>query len=141
MRQPVISILLAGGILVAALVPFFDISTGASGVSSFPDAIESKEGFLILDEEFSAGEVTPAEIVIEGPIDSQLVRAGIESLKAALAEDSAFGAPRPLEVNPGRDLALLSVPVAGDAVRQEAEDAIKRLRSQYVSAALRGRSG
>ena len=138
MRQPVISILLAGGILVAALVPFFDISTGASGVSSFPDAIESKEGFLILDEEFSAGEVTPAEIVIEGPIDSQLVRAGIESLKAALAEDSAFGAPRPLEVNPGRDLALLSVPVAGDAVRQEAEDAIKRLRSQYVSAAFEG---
>ena len=48
MRQPLISLLLAGGLLVAALIPFFDINTGSSGVSSMPDGIEAKEGFLIL---------------------------------------------------------------------------------------------
>ena len=52
MRQPVISWMLAGGILVAALVPFFDINTGSAGVSTMPDGIESKEGFLLLDEKF-----------------------------------------------------------------------------------------
>ncbi len=138
MRQPVASLLLAGGLLIAALVPFFDINTGASGVSNLPEGLESKEGFLILDQEFSAGEVTPAEIVIDGDIDSPAIQAGIERLKAALATDSAFGLPRPLEVSSARDLALLTVPVAGDAVSKETEDATKRLRSGYVPAAFQG---
>ena len=136
MKQPVISLLLAGGFLIAAAYPLFDINTGASGVSSFPGSIESKEGFLILDQEFSAGEVTPAEIVIDGDIDSPLVQSGIEDLKAQLALDDAFSEARPLQVNDDRDLALLSVPVSGDSASDEAIDAIKRLRNQYVPAAF-----
>ena len=138
MKQPIISLLLAGGLLVAALVPFFDINTGASGVSSFPDGIDSKEAFIILDEEFSAGEVTPVEIVIDGNIDSQSVQAAVQRLEAFLEGDDAFSSPRPLVVNPERDLGLLTVPVAGDAVGQEAQDAVKRLRNNYVPAAFQG---
>ena len=137
MRQPAISLLLAGGILAAALVPFFDINTGAAGVSTFPDGIESKEAFLILDKEFSPGEVTPVEIVIDGDISSEPVQAGIDRLTDTLKEDEAFGAPRPLQVNDAGDLALPTVPVAGDSAGQEALDAIKRLRNNYVPVAFR----
>ena len=141
MRHPVISLMLAGGLLIAALVPFFDIKTGAAGVSTMPDGIESKEGFLILDEEFSAGEATPAEIVIDGDIDSPSVQAGVERLKLALATDETFSAPRPLEVNEARDLAVLTVPVEGDAVSKKAQDAIKRLRGTYIPAAFENAPG
>ena len=96
MRQPLISLILGGSLLAAALVPFFDINTGSAGVSSMPDGIESKGGFLILDEKFSAGEATPAEIVIDGDIDSQLVQSGIERLSAALEGDSSFSQAREL---------------------------------------------
>ena len=138
MRQPVIGLILGGGLLIAALVPFFDINTGTTGVSSLPDGIESKEGFLILDNQFSAGEVTPAEIVIDGDIGSQPVQDGIERLKATLQTDSTFTEPRPLEVNPEGDLGLLSVPVAGDAVSKETEAAIERLRDTYIPEAFEG---
>ena len=136
MRQPVISLLLSAGLLVAAAIPVFSLNIGAAGVSTMPDGIESKEGFLILDEEFSAGVTTPAEIVIEGDIDSEAVQTGVERLKAIMAEDSSFAPPRPLEVNPARDLALLSVPVAGDSASKEAEDAIRRLRQEHVPTAF-----
>jgi RND superfamily putative drug exporter len=138
MSQPVVSLLLAGGLLVAAAVSFFDINTGFAGVSDMPDSIQSKEGFLILDDEFFAGEVTPAEIVIDGDIGSPAVQAGTLDLQALLAGDEDFGSPRPLEVNDAGDLALLSVPVAGDAVGAEAQDAIERLRRNYVPAAFAG---
>ena len=134
MREPLISLILAGGILVAALVPFFDINTGSAGVSTMPDGIESKEGFLILGEEFSAGEATPAEIVI----DSQPVQSGIERLSAALEGDSFFSQARELQVNEQLDLALLSVPVAGDAIRVATQDAIKRLRNTHIPTAFTG---
>ena len=138
MRQPLVSILLVGGLLIAALVPFFDINTGASGVASFPEGIESKRGFLILDELFSAGEVTPVEIVIDGDIDSQSVQAGVARLEESLNQDDAFSPARPLEVNPERDLGLLTVPVAGDAVSINTQDAVKRLRDDYVPSAFNG---
>ena len=138
MRQPLISLILAGGLLIAALVPFFDINTGSAGISSIPDGTESKEGFLILDEHFSAGEATPAEIVIDGDIDSQPVQLGIERLIAALEEDSFFSQARELQANEQRDLALLSVPVAGDATSRATQDAIMRLRNTYIPTAFAG---
>ena len=138
MRQPLISLIVAGGLLIAALVPFFDINTGSAGVSSMPDGIESKEGFLILDEKFSAGEATPAQIVIDADIDSQPVQLGIERLTATLEADSFFSQAHELQVNEQRDLALLSVPVAGDATSRATQDAIKRLRNTYIPAAFAG---
>tara|TARA_B100000315_G_C14573933_1_gene586983 strand:+ start:14 stop:2266 length:2253 start_codon:yes stop_codon:yes gene_type:complete len=138
MRRPVVSLLLAGGLLVAAAVSFFDLNTGFAGVSDMPDSVQSKEGFLVLDAEFFAGEVTPAEIVIDGDIGASSVQAGIQDLRALLAGDEDFGSPRPLEVNDAGNLALLSVPVAGDAVGAKAQDAIKRLRRDYVPAAFAG---
>ena len=138
MRQPVVSLIVAGAPLITALVPFFDINTGRAGVSTMPDGIESKEGFLILDEKFSAGEATPAEIVIDGDIDSQLVQSGIDRLKVALEEDSFFSQARELDVNEQRDLGLLSVPVEGDATSVATQDAIKRLRNVHIPTAFAG---
>ena len=138
MRHPVMGLVLSAGLLIAAAIPFFGIHTGFAGISTLPDRIESKQGFEILDQKFSAGEVTPAEIVIDGEIDSSAVQAAIDQLIGALSEDDAFAEPRPLEVNPARDLALLSVPVAGDSSADISLDAIKRLRKEYVPGAFDG---
>lgn len=129
---------LAGGLLIAAVFFFFDIKTGAAGVSSFPDGIESKEGFEILDREFSFGEVTPAEIVIDGDVNSPAVQAAIGRLTTALESDSQFSLPRPLTVSEDGKLGLLAVPVDGDSSTQATIDSIKRLPNEYIPAAFQG---
>ena len=136
MAQPVISLLLSGGLLIAVLIPFFDIDTGFAGVSTMPDKLESKQAFLVLDEKFSFGEVTPAEIVIQGDIASQAVQDGIDRLRDLLAEDAAFGEPRELEVSDSGRVALLAVPVAGDSTGEASIAAIRRLDDQYVEEAF-----
>ena len=138
MKQPVISLALAGGILIAALVPFFSIDTGTAGVSTLPEDLESREGFVILDEEFSAGEVTPVEIVIDGDIRSDSVQAAILQLQGSLDADASFSRARPLEVNPAGDLGLLTVPVEGDSVSKTTQDAVLRLQNTYVPDAFEG---
>lgn len=138
MAQPVISLLLSGGVLIAATVPFFGINTGFAGVSTLPDKLESKQAFLVLDEKFSFGEVAPAEIVIQGDIDSPTVQAGINRLRVRLAGDDAFGEPRPLEVSPSGNVALLAVPVAGDPSGDASIAAVTRLDDIYVEEAFAG---
>ncbi|PKB72339.1 MAG: hypothetical protein BZY87_00690 [SAR202 cluster bacterium Io17-Chloro-G6] len=140
MAQPIISLLITGGLLIALIVPFFSINTGFAGVSTYPDELESKQAFLTLDEKFSFGEVTPAEIVIRGDIASAPVQAGIERLKELLATDEAgaFGEPRELEVSDEGTLALLAVPVAGDTSGEFSIAAVTRLDELYVEEAFAG---
>ena len=141
MRRPLISMALSGGLLIAAAVPYFDINLGFNGIDTLPDDLQSKTGFQILDRDFSAGRVTPADVVIDGDIDSPEVRAGIERLTRSLAQDDAFAPPLPLEVNPARDLALLPVPINADSASDIAVDAVKRLRRQHIADAFDGVPG
>ena len=46
------------------------MNTGVSGVATLPDDFESKQGFVVLDEQFSAGAVSPVQIVVDGPAEA-----------------------------------------------------------------------
>ena len=136
MRAPVISIMLSGGLLVAAAVPLMYMDIGTAGVSTFPDSFESKKGFVALQEDFPAGLAEPVTIVIDGPIDEPTVQEGIDHLTAAIDRDDAFGTVHQ-EVNLQRDLARLTVPVAGGESRSDAAtDSVVRLRKDYIPAAF-----
>ncbi|MBI2867927.1 MAG: MMPL family transporter [Chloroflexi bacterium] len=138
MRRPVISLVVAVGLLGAATVPYFGIDTGFAGISTLPEELEARQGFEVLQKEFSFGLVTPTEIVIDGRIDNPDVQGGVERLKDILAHDQQFGDPMPLQVNAAGDLALLSVPVAGDPDSKETVSVVKRLRKEYIPQAFTG---
>jgi RND superfamily putative drug exporter len=138
MKYPVIALVLACSILIAASVPLMDINTGSAGVTTLPDSAPTKEGFYILENEFSFGLVTPAEVVISGDVNSPEVSGAISSLRAQLTLDSMYLTPAPLEVNEAGDVGLLSVPVNGDPTSDATFDAVKRLRSDYIATAFSG---
>ncbi len=136
MWSPVISLVLAGGLLIAAAVPILGMTIGIGGVDSFPDRLESKKGFVALEQDFSAGLVAPTVIVIDGAIGQPEVQGGIDHLTALLAEDGAFG-PVSQEFSPQNDLARLEVPIGGgDPGSPAAMAAVERLRDDYIPAAF-----
>ena len=137
MRRPVISLVITAGLLIAAAVPYLDINTGTSGVSTFPDDFRAKQGFAVLQEEFGFGPNAPAEVVIDGDIESPRVQEAIGRLQTTLEADGIFG-PSSLEVNDAGDLALLSVSLVGDAQGEDTIHAVRRLRSEYIPDAFSG---
>lgn len=140
MRYPVVGVVGVTAVLVAATIPFFDINRGSAGVSSLPDSFQSKKGFQVLEEEFEGGQVYPAEVVIEGDVQSTAVQAAVERLKQLLAADDLFG-PTTFMANGDGDLALLSVQLASDPYAKAAGEAIKRLRREYIPQAFAGVDG
>jgi uncharacterized membrane protein YdfJ with MMPL/SSD domain len=132
MRRPVVSLVLAAGLLVAAGVSYFGINTGFSGVSSLPDRIESKQAFTVLARDFAAGgALDPMQVVVDGDADSPEVRAGIERIQGLLDRDPMFGPPQ-VQVNEAGDLAVVSAPFVGDPNSDRAVDSIDRIREEYV---------
>jgi uncharacterized membrane protein YdfJ with MMPL/SSD domain len=137
LRRPTVALVAGAGLLLAAAAPVLTLDIGAAGISTLPDRLTSKQGYLALERSFPAAGADPAEIVVEGDVTSPDVRRGIDALVDRLAADPAFGTPT-VEQNEDGDLAVVTVPVSADALSQRAIDAVERLRAEHVPAAFVG---
>ena len=137
MRRPVVSLVLAGGLLVVMTIPLFTIKTGLSGVATFPEELRASRGFAALQEDFGFGADAPVNIVVEGDVDSPAVTGAIEELRATLAGDPDFG-PNSLQLGEDGGVALVAAPAVGAAQDERAIEAVKRVRDEYVPAAFGG---
>ncbi|MDQ3539794.1 MAG: MMPL family transporter [Chloroflexota bacterium] len=144
--RPIISVVAAVVLLVAAAIPYFDINTGFAGVETMPEDSHVRQGFEILNTEFSAGRLAPVQFAIEG--DAAGVEDGIENLRSALAaetvvedgETSPAYLPIPADGwarwNAERDVALLEATLTIPSNDARAYAEIERLRSEIVPAAF-----
>jgi RND superfamily putative drug exporter len=139
MARPAVSLVLAAGILGLAAVPLLGIRTGFSGISTFPNGVQSKQAFGVLSRDFSGGLTSPAQIVVDGQVRSPQVTAAIGRLQAALGADRAFGPPT-VQTNRAGDLALVAAPVNGDPSGEAATTAVRQLRKTTIPAAFAGTS-
>ena len=128
MKRPVASLVVAAGLLIAASLPYWGITTGASGVQTLPPDIEARQAFEVLQKEFNAGALAPARIPITGDTASPENTAEIDRITAAVAGDDTFGTPF-LEPGAGPKGGVLSVPVTVDYTSPVATDAVERLRA------------
>ena len=150
MARPIIAAVAAAALLVAAAIPYFDINTGFAGIETFPES-DVKTGFTILDDEFSAGRLSPVEIVVDGARNDPETTAAIDRLRQGLAADTyeVDGQPRPTFAfvdepvwNPGTDqraadtVALVSATLSMNVNDGSAYKAIDRVRDDIVPAAF-----
>jgi RND superfamily putative drug exporter len=125
-------------LLIGCASIYFSINSGLPGVSGLPEDTRSRQAFEILDEEFSAGLISPTEIAIDAQdVNAIEVKAATNELIGALDADAMF-AVAGVETNEAGDLAVVSALIEGDANSDAAYDAVDRLRGEYIPAAFRG---
>ncbi|MCE7929418.1 MAG: MMPL family transporter [Dehalococcoidia bacterium] len=138
MKRRVASIVASVALLLVAGVPYLNARLGFAGVASLPESSVAYRAFSLLDSEFSAGLLSPADIVIDAEdVHSPEVAAAIDELRERLFADPNFSRPM-VEANEAGDLALVTVAVSGDPLGSHAIQAVERLRSQYIPAAFAG---
>jgi putative drug exporter of the RND superfamily len=137
MRRPVVSLVVAAGLLIAASVSYFDMDTGFSGVSTLPDETRSKQAFEVLATEFAGGLNSPVETVVDGDVGAPEVEAAIERFRGLLADDPMFG-PARVQISEDGDTALISAPLTADPSSDAATATIERVREDYVPTAFAG---
>ncbi len=136
LRRPGLSLALSTGLLVALALPVFRMDIGTSGVSALPDRFASKQGFEALARDFPGLTTDPAEIVVSNASGAGVEQA-LAELRTSLAADPRFGAGE-VERSADGEVAVLSVPVAGDPSASEATNAVRELRSEILPEAFRG---
>ena len=137
MRRPVIWLAGAVTLLLLAASPILFMQTGSTGMTAtgYPDDQYAKQGWDILDRDFSLGTANPVQIVVDGPADAAAVKDGVARLQTALEDDARFG-PAQVAVSEAGDLTVLSAPLAGDPAAEATQDVVKQLRERVVPAAF-----
>jgi putative drug exporter of the RND superfamily len=134
MARPVISVLLASGLLIAAAVPYVDLHRGQGGVESLPPG-DVRDAYTLLSEDFPAGRLAPVEVVVDGS-QAPDVQAGIDRLIAATGQDPVFGPAEAPQWNAAGDLALVRIPLTVESSSPDALAAVELLRNDLVPAAF-----
>ncbi len=148
MARPVIGVVAAVGLLLLAAIPYLDINTGFAGVESMPEDSNARQGFEILNDEFSAGRLAPIQFAIEG--DQASTQEGIDNFRTALAAETVTtdGVTEPTYLpipeegwarwNEAGDVALLEVTLNIPSNDERSYAEIENLRNEVVPAAFDG---
>ncbi len=134
MVRPVLSVILAGGVLLLLAQPFLQLERGAAGAETLPPG-EARDAYRLLEEDFSAGVLSPVEVALR-PADDE-ARVAVERLPASLAAIPGFSQPQ-LEWAGSGEVARLTLYLEDRPNSEPARSAVEDLRQKILPAALEG---
>ena len=136
LRRPVVSVIVAGGLLVALALPAMQLRLAAEGPESFPKSIEVIKTYDRMQQAFP-GSALPANVVVEASsVQTPAMQKAIGQLKRrALASGRAFE-PITIDVNEAGTVANITVPIAGNGTDAASNASFRMLRDEVVPETL-----
>jgi RND superfamily putative drug exporter len=132
LRRPVVSVVLAGGFLIALCIPAFGLHTIDSGVQGLPPKLGVTKTLKRIQAEFPGGPL-PAQVVVQSnDVTSPAVRQGIQQIELGALGTGLMREPIEVRVNPAKTAAIVSVPLAGSGTDATSNRAVKELRDTVI---------
>ena len=135
LRHPLISVVLAGGLLVALAIPAFSLRTAGQTIDDLQGNYSIAETFKRIDKAFPGGN-EPAMVVLKAAdVTTPQVTAAITRFKEKAFASGEANDPFGVEVNPDKTVARISIGIKGQG--EASEHAVRTLRG-VVPATLGG---
>ncbi|HEY7538163.1 MAG TPA: MMPL family transporter [Gaiellaceae bacterium] len=136
LRRPLLSAVLAGGLLVALAVPALQLRMIQPGPETFPRSLPVMQTYDRMQQAFP-GTALPATVVVKAPdVTAPAVREAIDQFEqGALASGRAHG-PITVDVNDDATVASITVPIDGTGADSRSIAAIDTLREQVIPESL-----
>jgi anti-anti-sigma factor len=132
LRRPVVSVVLAGGALVALAIPAFSLHTVDSGIQGLPPDLPITKTLNRVQAEFPGGPV-PALVVVQAKdVTARPVARAIDSIELGALGSGLMHEPVTTRINSAHDTAVVSVPLAGKGTDATSIRALKALRNQVI---------
>jgi uncharacterized membrane protein YdfJ with MMPL/SSD domain len=135
LRRPVLSTLVAGGLLVALALPVFSLHTAASGLDSLPRSTPTIETIKRLEAAFP-GSANPAVVAVRADADSAAFTKAVGDLRADAVASGQLDEPMTVEVNGDHNAARIVMPLNGNGVDRTSITALQTLRNELLPATL-----
>src|SRR5215204_4726721 len=136
LARPLISAVLAGGLLVALTIPALGMQfkePGTEGMSRSQPIIQTLDR---VDAAFPGGSV-PANVVVKAKdVTAPAVQASIQQLHDEAIATGKLSEPSGVEISPDRTVAVLSLAVQGKGTDAASNESVRVLREDVVPATV-----
>jgi len=136
MRRPGVSILLAGGLLVALAIPALHMKIVTSGVEQLPQDIPIIVTYDKVKAVFPTEGVVATVVVEAGDVRSGTVAAGITALRTKVNDSKAFRPGTEVIYSKDGTVAQINVPTPGSGNDAASTHALSLLRDQIIPATV-----
>ena len=141
MRRPGLSILLAGGFLVALAIPALQMNIVTSGVDEFPQDEPVIQTYNKVKEVFPTEGVTATVVVEADDVRSGPAAAGIAELRSEVNGSDAFRPGTEVIYSEDGTVAQINVPTPGNGNDAPSVNALNELRDDIIPATVGGVEG
>ena len=132
LRRPVLSAVLAGGLLLALAAPALQLHMATPGPDTFPQSLPSCKTYKRMQQAFP-GTALPANVVVKAPnVNAPAVRAAIGRLEQRALASGRMYEPITVDVNKDATVANITVPIDGTGTDAASNAALAALRDEIV---------
>jgi uncharacterized membrane protein YdfJ with MMPL/SSD domain len=136
LRHPLVSAIVAGGLLVALSIPALDMQfkePGTEGMSRSQPIVQTLDR---IDAAFPGGSV-PANVVVKAEdVTKPEVQTAIEQLHDRAIASGQLSEPSNLDINPDKTVAIVSLAVKGKGTDAASDRSVQVLREEVVPATV-----
>jgi uncharacterized membrane protein YdfJ with MMPL/SSD domain len=132
LRRPLLSAVLAGGLLLALAAPALQLRMATPGPDTFPKSLPVIQAYTKMQQAFP-GTALPANVVVQAPdVNAPVVREAIRRLEQRALASGRMHEPITVAVNSNGTVANISIPIDGKTTDEEAVAALHVLRDEIV---------
>jgi uncharacterized membrane protein YdfJ with MMPL/SSD domain len=132
LRKPLLSAVLAGGLLVALAIPALQMRMVKPGPDTFPQSLPTVQTYERMQQAFP-GSALPASVVVKAPdVNSQEMQSAIQRLRQRAVATGRMHEPITVEVNDAGTVAEITVPIDGKGTDSASNASLSVLRDEIV---------
>ena len=132
MRRPLLSVVLAGGLLVALAIPAFQLRMVTAGPDTFPESLPVVQTYNRMQQAFP-GTALPANVVVKAPdVNAPVMQAAIQRLQERALASGRMHDPITVDVNKDATVANITVPIDGKGTDAVSDASLAALRDDIV---------
>jgi len=136
LRRPVVSTVVAGGLLLALAVPALELKMVKPGPDTFPESLNVVKTYNRMQESFP-GTALPANVVVKAAdVNAPAVRDAIDRLERQALASGRMQEPITVDVSPDATVANVTIPIAGTGTDDASVAALEALREDIVPATV-----
>src|SRR5438034_1920623 len=132
LRRPLLSAVLAGGVLLALAAPALQLRMATPGPDTVPKSLDVVKTYDRMQHAFP-GTALPAYVVVKAPdVNAPAVRQAIGRLKLAALATGRARAPITIDTNTNHTIANITVPILGRGTDAQSNASLATLREEVV---------
>ena len=132
LRRPVLSVVLAGGLLLALAIPALQLRTVQPAIETFPQSLPSIQTYNRIQAAFPGSEIPAGVVVKADDVTAPEVQEAIGQLEWRALESGQMHEPITVDVNEAGTIATVAIPVDGKGMDAASNAALATLREDIV---------